>query len=207
MCFTLRPRATPFQAHCLAFLQSLSPPSITTNLSRTEQILKKSPLLSFRTLASALQISPLAIPPFSATFRPERQASHPAHLDQTHFQGHAWTLSFWSQTNTTSYFFSLRLAQPDIRCWCQECQACQASKVQRHIRAPLVKVPQPDRHLGSIHIDIVGPLSVSENETYLFTIVDRFTRWPEAIPLEDASTESCVRQGRRQELKFGGAKN
>ncbi|XP_062889062.1 uncharacterized protein LOC134337760 isoform X1 [Mobula hypostoma] len=28
---------------------------------------------------------------------------------------------------------------------------------------------------------------------YIFTMVDRFTRWPEAVPLADTSTESCAR--------------
>lgn len=29
----------------------------------------------------------------------------------------------------------------DVRHWCQECQACQTSEIQRHIHSPLVKVP------------------------------------------------------------------
>lgn len=81
----------------------------------------------------------------------------------------------------------------DVRRWCQECQACQTSKIQRHIHSPLVKVPDSERRFSSVHVDLVGPLPPSENKTYLFTIVDRFTRWPEAIPLEDASTELCAR--------------
>ena len=53
--------------------------------------------------------------------------------------------------------------------------------------------PPPNRRFGSIHVDIVGPLPTSESKTYLFTIVDRFTRWPEVIPMEDSATETCAR--------------
>lgn len=39
---------------------------------------------------------------------------------------------------------------------------------------------------------IVGPLPQSRGITHL-TIVDRFTRWPEAIPLSNTSTTTCAR--------------
>ena len=81
----------------------------------------------------------------------------------------------------------------DVRKWCHECHDCQASKIHRHVRAPLEHRAPPDRRFGSIHVDLVGPLTVSEGCKYLFTIVDRFTRWPEAIPLPDALTTTCAR--------------
>ena len=62
-----------------------------------------------------------------------------------------------------------------------------------HVDAPLTKRPPPDRRFGSIHVDIVGPLPASEGITYLFKIVDRFTHWPEAIPIEDSLAVSCAR--------------
>ncbi|XP_072918216.1 uncharacterized protein [Hemitrygon akajei] len=49
------------------------------------------------------------------------------------------------------------------------------------------------RRFQHIHVDIVGPLPVSRGARYIFTMVDRFTRWPEAVPLIDTSTESCTR--------------
>ena len=64
----------------------------------------------------------------------------------------------------------------DVHRWCQQCPACQSSEIQRHVHSPLFKVPSPDRRFGSIDVDIIGPLPVTENNTYLFTIVDRFTR-------------------------------
>lgn len=41
-------------------------------------------------------------------------------------------------------------------------------------------------------MDLVGPLPPSDSFTHLLTVVDRFSRWPEAIPLSDTTTASCV---------------
>jgi len=80
----------------------------------------------------------------------------------------------------------------DIRRWCRECHACQTSKISRHIKSPLSTRSEPDARFCSLHVDLVGPLPVSQGMTYLFTIIDRFTRWPEAIPLPDAHATSCA---------------
>ena len=64
--------------------------------------------------------------------------------------------------------------------------------MHRHTKAPLGHFEPATRRFDHIHIDIVGPLPPSQNCRYLFTVVDRFTRWPEAIPLVDAQTTTCA---------------
>ena len=80
----------------------------------------------------------------------------------------------------------------DIACWTRTCHHCQQSKVQRHVKAPLKAFPLPDCRFDSIHVDIVRPLPPSKGYTYLFTCIERHTRWSEAIPMVDATAESCA---------------
>ena len=77
--------------------------------------------------------------------------------------------------------------------WASECVPCQQSKIQFHTRAPLKTFPVPPHRFQHINVDIVGPLPPARGYTYLLTVVDRFTRWPEAIPMSDATTATCAR--------------
>ena len=92
----------------------------------------------------------------------------------------------------------------DIQQWCKECHHCQSSKIHRHVHAPLSKRDPPAGRFCSLHIDLVGPLPPSEGMMYLLTIIDRFTRWPEAIPLPDAKTETVARGFLRHWVKHFG---
>jgi transposase InsO family protein len=50
----------------------------------------------------------------------------------------------------------------------------------------------PAQRFSHIHVDLVGPLPASEGATYIFTVIDRNTRWFEALPLCDISAKSCA---------------
>ena len=61
----------------------------------------------------------------------------------------------------------------------------------------------PTRRFDHIHVDLVGPLPPSNGSRYLFTVIDRFTRWPAAYPLQDMETSSCARALRQWISDFG----
>ena len=79
----------------------------------------------------------------------------------------------------------------DVSKWARECLPCQRAKVTKHTVPPIGEFEVPGRRFQHINIDLVT-LPVSNGFRYLFTAVDRFTRWPIAIPLVDISTESVV---------------
>ena len=80
----------------------------------------------------------------------------------------------------------------DIRQWCASCPQCQKSRrTNVSSRAPLVKTPTIGEPFFRIGMDIVGPLSLSNNRNrFILTMIDHATRYPEAIAIPDMKAET-----------------
>ena len=81
----------------------------------------------------------------------------------------------------------------DVTAWAQTCIACQRAKVHRHTDSGTEKIAVPDTRFETLHVDLVGPLPPSQGYTHLLTVVDRFTRWPEAFPISDTTTQGIAK--------------
>lgn len=76
----------------------------------------------------------------------------------------------------------------EVSTWTRSCIECQRAKVNRHVTTPLGTLPSSQR-FEHIHIDIVGPLRLSNDYRYCVTVIDRCTKWPEAIPVREITAE------------------
>lgn len=71
----------------------------------------------------------------------------------------------------------------DVRALVKNCTTCGRAKTIRHIKSPFGSFSDVKQRFEWVHVDIVGPLPLCNGFRYLFTAIDRFTRWPEAIPV------------------------
>jgi hypothetical protein len=81
----------------------------------------------------------------------------------------------------------------DVNRWYRECQACSRGKVSSQKKSSPTPIAVPARRFSHVHVDLVGPLPPSATgHSYLFTMIDRHTRWIEAVPIPNMEASTCA---------------
>ena len=82
----------------------------------------------------------------------------------------------------------------DIKEYTAACEKCNTIKTTRHLHLPHSTLPPPARCFTTCHCDIVGPLpTTSTGKRYIFTMIDRFSRWLEAVPFNNINSDTITK--------------
>lgn len=82
----------------------------------------------------------------------------------------------------------------DVIKYVKSCQMCAERKTPMQLTAPLGQPNEAKRPFEQVSLDIVGPLpTTNSGDKYLLTFVDHFSRYAEAVPLQEQTAEAIAR--------------
>jgi transposase InsO family protein len=82
----------------------------------------------------------------------------------------------------------------DVEDYINKCEYCQKNKLSRKTKMPLSITDTPQRPFEKCALDIVGPLTVTNNRNkYILTFQDSLTKFSKAIPVENQEAATVAK--------------
>ncbi|GFS16791.1 Pol polyprotein [Elysia marginata] len=168
---------------------------------------KDKDILAFPTAITGLQIRPFQILEASHPLLCDVSTGQPRPIVPQSFQRQVFetihNLAHPGRKSTVKLIaqnFVWHGLKKQVNKWAQECLACQKSKIHTHVQTPVINIPVPSKRFSHIHTDLVGPLPPFKGFSHLLIIINRTTRWPEVIPMNNTST---TKYAKRTQLTLG----
>ena len=121
-------------------------------------------------------------------------------LNLLHHQDHPSAKETLRRVSSEYYWPCLR---KNVEAFVRTCHPCQVAKQSPTIKAGVGHFPVPDQRFSVVHLDVVGPLVASEGHKYLLTAFCRTSRWLEAFPMKQATSEECAKAFLQWTSRFG----